>query len=286
MSVKDVAQFVSSAAFAGMLQLRRQGPGRIVLFYHGIRKGQIGLFEKQMAHLAAHYQAVPASCIRTTTAANGLPLVALTFDDALVSVFEWVVPILLRHDLPATLCAPTGHLGRPPTWDMLDGCPDRDERVMTEDQVRHLSELGFEWFSHSVSHVPLTELSEAEIRHELVDSKQRLEEILGREVLGISYPYGACDSRLARHAREAGYRLGLTIEPAFATEAADELLIGRTCTSAGDSLPTFRLKACGGYKAASYLSRGKRFLLQRSASRKNASEPRLAETPSSPVGSG
>ncbi len=120
MSLKEVAKFVPAALFAGMLRLRRRGPQRVVLYYHGIQEGQIDSFERQMAHLADHYQVVPAARIRTAVPENGSSLVALTFDDALVSVFEWVVPILLRHGLAATLCAdrppgPTagvGHGGR------------------------------------------------------------------------------------------------------------------------------------------------------------------------------
>ncbi len=281
MSFKGVAKFVPSALYAGMLRLRRQRPQRIVLYYHGIQKRQIGSFERQMAHLAAHYQVVPASRIRTAVPDNGFPLVALTFDDALVSVFDWVVPILLRHGLTATLCASTGCLGRPPAWEMEDGCAERDDCVMTEPQIRCLDELGFEWFSHGVSHAPLTQLSNARIRDELADSKRQLEQILGHEVLGVSYPYGACDDRVAYHAREAGYRLGLTIEPVFAGEATNELLVGRTSVSADDNLPTFRLKACGAYQAVAYLSRGKRFLLQRPAPREKIGVPWLSPSPSS-----
>jgi peptidoglycan/xylan/chitin deacetylase (PgdA/CDA1 family) len=278
MSLKEIAKFVPSAVFAGMLRVRRQEPQRVILYYHGIRKEQIRSFERQMAHLAACYRVVPASRIRTVVPEDGLPLVALTFDDALVSVFDWVVPILLRHGFAATLCAPTGRLGGPPAWDMEDGCAECDDCVMTEQQVGRLDELGFEWFSHGVSHAPLTQVSEAEIRRELVESKRRLEQILGHEVTGISYPYGACDDRVARHAREAGYRLGLTIEPVFAGEAADELLVGRTCVSGGDGLPTFRLKASGAYKAVAYLSRGKRLLLQRPARGRNPSGPSLSRS--------
>lgn len=106
MSWRGVAAFVSSVLFAGILRLRRRRPGRTVLYYHGIQKDQIASFERQMAHLAARYQVVPALRIRTAWAEGKRSLVALTFDDALVSVQEHVVPILKRHRLPATL--PTG----------------------------------------------------------------------------------------------------------------------------------------------------------------------------------
>jgi peptidoglycan/xylan/chitin deacetylase (PgdA/CDA1 family) len=263
MSLKHVVEFASSALWAGILWIRPRGPRRVVLFYHGVAKEQIDSFERQMAHLAARYRVVPASRIRSAPPEDGRGIVALTFDDALLSVFEHAAPVLARYGLPATICAPTGNLGRPPAWNMADGCPEREDCVMTEPQIGRLAASGFEWFSHGVSHAPLSGLAEAEIRREVADSKRRLEEILGCEVVGIGYPHGACDDRVVRCAREAGYRIGLTTVPAFASEAADDLLIGRTSVSAGDGPLTFRLKACGAYGATRCLSRGKRFLLHR-----------------------
>jgi len=270
MSLKQIVEFVCSALYAGTLWIGPRQPRRVVLFYHGVAKEQIDSFERQMAHLAARYRVVPASRIRSAPSEDGRGLVALTFDDALVSVHDHAAPVLIRHGLPATICVPTGNLGRPPAWSMADGCPERGDCVMTEQQISRLAELGFEWFSHGVSHSPLSELSEEEIRREMIESRRRLEGILGCEVVGIGYPHGACDDRVARCAREAGYCIGLTTEPSFASEAADELLTGRTSVSAGDGLLTFRLKAYGAYEATRYLSRTKRFLLRRFQSRRES----------------
>src|SRR5258707_14946875 len=47
---------------------------------------------------------------------NGRPVVAVTFDDAVESVYEHALPVLARHRMPATIFAPTGYLGTAPRW--------------------------------------------------------------------------------------------------------------------------------------------------------------------------
>lgn len=65
--------------------------------------------------------------------------------------------------------------------------------------------------AHGVSHVPLTELTDARLAGELDGARRRLEEVLGREVSLLAYPYGAHSFRVRRAARRAGY------DHAFAT---------------------------------------------------------------------
>ena len=61
--------------------------------------------------------------------------------------------------------------------------------------------------SHGVTHRPLSRLSTGEIRSELHDSKRWLEDLAGYPVDTLSAPGGFLDSRVVRHALEAGYRL-------------------------------------------------------------------------------
>lgn len=44
------------------------------------------------------------------------------------------------------------------------------------------------------------------VRRELAGSKQRLEDILGTEVLSFAYPYGALDTSVKEMVAEVGYR--------------------------------------------------------------------------------
>lgn len=59
--------------------------------------------------------------------------------------------------------------------------------------------------AHTVTHPPLTSLTPDEQRLELGGSKQALEELLGRAVDAVSYPFSAVDDQTVAVAREAGF---------------------------------------------------------------------------------
>ena len=80
--------------------------------------------------------------------------------------------------------------------------------VMKAADIRRLHGLGMEIGSHGVTHSPLVGLPAA--RRELVESKARLEELLGTEVHSFCYPKGKFDRSLLPLVKEAGYRLART----------------------------------------------------------------------------
>jgi peptidoglycan/xylan/chitin deacetylase (PgdA/CDA1 family) len=82
---------------------------------------------------------------------------------------------------------------------------------MTEDEARQLHETGMELASHTWSHRPVKELSDGELRHEMVASRDAVEAITGEPCLTLAYPSGNHDRRVEQAAADAGYQL------AFAT---------------------------------------------------------------------
>jgi peptidoglycan/xylan/chitin deacetylase (PgdA/CDA1 family) len=62
--------------------------------------------------------------------------------------------------------------------------------------------------SHGVMHEHLTRLSDEELRRELSESKQELEDELGRPCPEFAYPYGEHDERVRAAVRAAGYERG------------------------------------------------------------------------------
>lgn len=82
-------------------------------------------------------------------------------------------------------------------------------RMMNEEELRDLAQGDLvEVAAHTVNHPLLSAESIDRQRHELRESKRRLEEIVGREVVGFSYPFGTRRdyvSDTVRLAREAGF---------------------------------------------------------------------------------
>lgn len=191
----------------------------VVLLYHRIGLPRItslvagqyvapALFRSQQASLIADGW----QCVSLQQAAFGKNedrnRFVLTFDDAYCSVYEHAYPALLKLGLTATIYVVAEQIGGCNQWDYRKG--DCREPLMTLDQIREMADHGFEIGSHTLSHPRLTSLDDKQLNRELKDSKQRLEDMLGRAVPSLSYPYGDHDQRVIAAARAAGYTNAVT----------------------------------------------------------------------------
>ena len=80
--------------------------------------------------------------------------------------------------------------------------------ILTADQIREMSDSGLvEFASHTVTHPHLTSLDDAALDQELQASKHALEEITGKDVQAIAYPYSDYDQRVCTAAAKY-YRFG------------------------------------------------------------------------------
>lgn len=77
-------------------------------------------------------------------------------------------------------------------WAEADETGRTTQRAMSKEELRCLA--GSRWVTigaHTVTHTPLSVLSEEHQRHEITASKQDLEKIIGREITTFSYPFGS-----------------------------------------------------------------------------------------------
>lgn len=185
----------------------------VVLCYHGISDTwESGLavapsaLERHVASLLRR-RYVPADA--ATVAERGGRLVHVTFDDAYRSV-EAALPVLEKLGVPATVFACTDFAGEGSALDIaemlgeLEAYPD-ELRTMDWEALRSLADRGVEIGSHTASHAHLSMLDDAELRRELRESKERLDDELRRPCAFLAYPYGEQDARVRRAARDAGY---------------------------------------------------------------------------------
>jgi peptidoglycan/xylan/chitin deacetylase (PgdA/CDA1 family) len=145
--------------------------------------------------------------------------VVISFDDACRSVFERAMPILARLGVTATLFVPTGYVGdaEPMSWPGVArwlATPHRSELLpLAWREVKALADAGWEIGSHTMSHPHLTELADRQLRQELADSRIEIERQLERPCTSLAYPFGDCDARVARTARDVGYGFAATLLP-------------------------------------------------------------------------
>jgi peptidoglycan/xylan/chitin deacetylase (PgdA/CDA1 family) len=151
--------------------------------------------------------------------ANDAPAVAITFDDGYESDLTLAAPALEEVGFRATFYLVTGFLGQ--------------TGYLSPRQARELSERGFEVGCHSMTHRYLTELDPAELRHEMVEAKQKLQEILGRPVLHFSCPGGRWNCRVAEAAKEAGYESVATSRIGTNTTSSGRFRLARMAVHRG-----------------------------------------------------
>jgi peptidoglycan/xylan/chitin deacetylase (PgdA/CDA1 family) len=215
--------------------------------------------------LEAGYRCLDLSeALRALTSQDPLPQPAfcLTFDDGYRSVYERGLPILEDLDLTATLFVTVNFLDRlvQPPWHSRDAALLREYSVnaahfqpLDWPQVREMVagkrvRLG----SHSLNHFMIGQLSEADLRAEIRDSKEILENRLGGEVPFFAYPYGvrpygAYTARSEAIIREAGYRCSCTSRISRAAIGTGAWLLPRLSLVESDTPLDARAKAAGAY---------------------------------------
>jgi peptidoglycan-N-acetylglucosamine deacetylase len=82
--------------------------------------------------------------------------------------------------------------------------------MMKTEQLRQLKGMGMEVGSHTLTHANLTRLGRTQILHELTESKQELEHLLGEAVTAFGYPGGKFNRTVRSCVIEAGYQLART----------------------------------------------------------------------------
>ncbi len=128
-------------------------------------------------------------------------------------------------------------------------CPQHviDDIWMTWDMVREMDQNGMQIGGHTVTHPVLAYWDEAIQRHEIFDSKQRIEEELGHPITTFSYPVGQPDSfadETKRLLQEAGFHWGFSFFGGFSNlRNADHFDMPRVPVSSNISSALFQSTA-------------------------------------------
>lgn len=131
------------------------------------------------------------------------PIVAVTFDDGYRDFLTAGVPALDRAGARATLYASVGHLGGYAGW--LGRSASAFGPMLTWSELAEVGEAGVEIGSHSLIHHPLDVLPPAQLREEIVRSRDELEQRLQRPVRSFAYPHGYNGRRVRDAVAAAGH---------------------------------------------------------------------------------
>jgi len=121
--------------------------------------------------------------------------VMLTFDDGYDDNYTYLFPLLKKYNAKATVFVITGELGT--------------GHYLTEEEIKEMSDSGLVSIqSHTVTHPFLSDLNAEQLEKELVESKETLERITGKEPFVLCYPTGKY-SELSLQKTKEHYNFGL-----------------------------------------------------------------------------
>lgn len=190
-------------------QTAENGPHVMVLNYHKVSDEFLSLaiapadFDYQMRYLRDHgYHTITPDELYAALEGNGkLPEnpVLITFDDGYQDNYDNAYPILKKYGFKGTIFVVTSFVGT-------------RKGYLTWDECREMEQNGMTIESHTVDHKSMTDLTDDQLRAELVESKKKAEVELGHAVDYMAYPTGAYNLHIAQLVREAGYKAAFTIK--------------------------------------------------------------------------
>lgn len=233
------------ARLLGVVERPRLGAGTRVLMYHAIGEHvanmDLDLYSMSPRRFTEHVDAIvdfAGSSGARFIPFSGVPTpgIAVTFDDGYRSFLDVAVPVLAARNVPVHVFVGVDHLASAPSLHMSAA------------QLRDVASLpGVTVGAHGYRHVPLTSLSDDELRGELSIARRSLEDVLGRHIDTMSYPHGAHDARVHAAVAAAGYVTAACSDAGTFVSSAQRLQIPRIDMWAIDSPATARRKLLGAW---------------------------------------
>jgi peptidoglycan/xylan/chitin deacetylase (PgdA/CDA1 family) len=132
----------------------------------------------------------------------------ITFDDGYRSTLNTALPILKIFSYPAIVFVPTAFVGNYNSFD-ADIFYEPIENICSWEELIELEINDVSIQSHGISHSHFSQLSKEIQLQEILESKQLIQDKIGKEVLIFSFPYGDNDGNkleLKNNLIDAGYK--------------------------------------------------------------------------------
>jgi peptidoglycan/xylan/chitin deacetylase (PgdA/CDA1 family) len=156
--------------------------------------------------------------------------VIVTLDDGYRDNYTDAYPILKELELKATVFVITSTI-------------DKHSFYLNSEQIKEMDEHNVRIESHTANHDADKKLATLSYKTQLQsfkESKEVLENILGREVRYICYPFGSYNRDTVKAAQEAGYKIGVTIESGRADKSNGLLTLRRIYIGNKYSMEVFK----------------------------------------------
>ena len=131
--------------------------------------------------------------------------VTITFDDGYEGVFTFARQMLNESSIKRKIVFPiVDYIGKYNTWDSSFHL--NKYKHLNINQIKILVSEGWEIGSHTCQHKYLGSLNSNDVLRELVESKEKLENIINTKVTSFAPPYGILDKKIFEMSKRAGYK--------------------------------------------------------------------------------
>lgn len=154
------------------------------------------------------------------------PFVCLTFDDGYLDTYSTAYPLLSSMEIPFCVYM-TRDFYRgtaTPQWD--NGARMMNIEHLLEFSHNPLCTIG----AHTCSHPRLSRLKPDEMQCEIKDSKNDLEQLLGKEIRHFAYPHGDYNQDTVNIVKELGFASAVTTSGRYVRNDSQLLELDRLVT--------------------------------------------------------
>ena len=171
--------------------------------------------------------------------------VVITFDDGYQDFYIEAFPVLQNYGYTATVFLPTGFIDNRTSL--------KGKTHLDWNEILELSRNGIAFGSHTVTHPQLKLLKKEDIEFEIRQSKETIENNLGKPVESFSYPFAFPeeDKEFTRHLRgilqKYGYKHGVSTRIGMTSKKDDTYFMKRIPVNSCDDILFFEAKIEGEY---------------------------------------
>lgn len=220
------------------------GHGVSILAYHSVDSNDSFYavapqeFHRQMEYVRRNYEVVSLDeIVDFVLGRASVPRrsVAITCDDGYYDSYSNVYPYLKKQDLPVTIFVATGRVGKKMTLG------NQSLRMLGWDEILRMSLDNVTIGAHTVSHPNLQDMSPEEAKNEIVSSKRRMEEKIGKDVNYFAYPMGRYNERIVHLVRDLGFKAAFGGE-GLVRQGDDPYVLHRVSVDASVTLGVFKAR--------------------------------------------
>ena len=129
----------------------------------------------------------------------------ILFDDGYESVYKIAFPLMEKYGFSGLVFPVAHYIGQMNRWDVTFGSFNKATHLSV-DQIKILSESGWEVGSHGLTHTAFTSLSDKTLKIELEESKRILEDVIEKEVIYITPPFSRWNNHIKDLILQCGYK--------------------------------------------------------------------------------